>query len=110
MSTAMQKLKGGDAILTMDPRLRRNPASVQAVENVLKLARHCLAPSRHSRPSMRKCAEVLWKIRKDFREKTLSHAACASHHSVNVVERDARQDRKTLFGIEDSESYTFRSA
>ena len=69
---AMQKLKAGDAIIVMDPRLRRSPASTMAVEKVLKLAHRCLAPSRQSRPAMKNCAEVLWGIRKNVRERALS--------------------------------------
>ncbi|GFZ01643.1 phosphate transporter 4;3 [Actinidia rufa] len=72
---ALQRLKLGDAVVAMDPRLRRSPASIMVVEKVLKLARQCLAPQRQSRPSMKKCGEILWRIRKDFRDKNLSHAA-----------------------------------
>ncbi|XP_059660833.1 calmodulin-binding receptor-like cytoplasmic kinase 1 isoform X2 [Cornus florida] len=106
---AMQRLKEGDTVLAMDLRLRRSPASIEAVEKVLKLARQCLAPSRQSRPSMKKCAEVLWAIRKDFKDRSVSIAS-TSHQSANVVERDARKGRYKQFGIEDTESYTFRSA
>uniref|UniRef100_M1BKT5 non-specific serine/threonine protein kinase n=1 Tax=Solanum tuberosum TaxID=4113 RepID=M1BKT5_SOLTU len=54
---AMRILKHGDSVIAMDPRLRRSPASIEAVEKVLKLARQCLAPSRLARPAMKKCAE-----------------------------------------------------
>ncbi|GFZ19900.1 hypothetical protein Acr_28g0006050 [Actinidia rufa] len=47
---ALQRLKGGDAVVAMDPRLQRSPASIMVVEKVLKLARQCLAPQRQSRP------------------------------------------------------------
>lgn len=63
---AIQKLKEGEAVVAMDPRLRRSPASVTAIEKMLKLAAACTATSRKSRPSMNKCAEVLWRIRKDY--------------------------------------------
>lgn len=105
---ALKKLKEGDAIMVMDPRLRRSPASLLVVEKVLKLARQCLAPSRQSRPTMKKCAEVLWSIRKDYSEKCLS-AALTCNNSANIVERDARKNRHNYFGIEDSESFRFRS-
>ncbi|XP_057513394.1 calmodulin-binding receptor-like cytoplasmic kinase 1 isoform X2 [Actinidia eriantha] len=104
---ALQRLKLGDAVVAMDPRLRRSPASIMVVEKVLKLARQCLAPQRQSRPSMKKCGEILWRIRKDFRDKNLSHAASASHYSENI---DVRMVNRNMFGIEDSENYRFRSA
>ncbi|KAI5675051.1 hypothetical protein M9H77_06001 [Catharanthus roseus] len=106
---AMKKLKAGEAVITMDPRLRRNPASNEAVEKVLKLARQCLAPSRQSRPTMKKCAEILWEIRKELREKSLVlHAA--SYHSGNVTEGGVRRNRQDLYGIADIDYYKFYSA
>ncbi|OIW02563.1 hypothetical protein TanjilG_24014 [Lupinus angustifolius] len=78
---AMQVQKEGDAVIAMDPRLRRSPASVKAVNKVLNLAFHCLAPSKQSRPSMKSCAEILWAIRKVFRDETLSYdPTLPSHH------------------------------
>lgn len=75
---AMHRFRNGNAVTAMDPRLRRSPASVMAVERMLALAAECLAPSRKSRPSMKRCGEVLWGIRKDFRDMELSAAAPAS--------------------------------
>ncbi|XP_073065025.1 calmodulin-binding receptor-like cytoplasmic kinase 2 isoform X1 [Primulina eburnea] len=65
---AMRKFSCGEAILTLDPRLVRCPANSFALEKILELAFSCLAPHRHNRPSMRKCAEILWEVRKDYRE------------------------------------------
>ncbi|KAJ4725649.1 Receptor-like kinase [Melia azedarach] len=109
---AMQSLKAGEAILVMDARLRRSPASNMAVEKVLKLAHECLAPTRQPRPSMKKCAEILWGIRKDFREKAFSttSSASTSHHSSHYPTRDAKKSRKISFGMEDGDSYRFVSA
>ncbi|XVF46672.1 hypothetical protein PTKIN_Ptkin03bG0046700 [Pterospermum kingtungense] len=110
---AMKRLKQGEFIIAMDPRLKRSPASNMVVEKVLKLAYQCLAPVRQSRPSMKKCAEVLWGIRKDFKEKASSSAssssAAASHYSANFPNRDARTNRHS-FGIEEDESFGFISA
>ncbi|CAA7392673.1 unnamed protein product [Spirodela intermedia] len=83
---AMNRFRSGNAVTAMDPRLRRNPASVMAVERMLALAAECLAPSRKSRPSMKRCGEVLWGIRKDFRDMELSAAAPASPSSVRHPE------------------------
>ncbi|XP_030505661.2 calmodulin-binding receptor-like cytoplasmic kinase 2 [Cannabis sativa] len=107
---AMQKLKHGEPVLAMDPRLRRNPASNMALERVLKLAQECVAPLRNSRPSMKKCGEVLWEIRKEFREKAFPpHPPPTSHHSSNFPQGDPRFTRHITFGIED-DSYKFISA
>ncbi|KAI4306654.1 hypothetical protein L6164_029913 [Bauhinia variegata] len=107
---AMQLLKQGDAVVAMDPRLERTPASSMSMEKVLELAHHCLAPLRQSRPTMKSCAEVLWGIRKDFRDKLASsHSPVTSHHSSNFPHRDPRKSRQS-FGIEDDDSYKFVSA
>lgn len=103
---AMQRLKEGDAVVAMDPRLRRSPGSIMVVEKVLKLAQRCLATQRQSRPSMKDCVEVLWRIRKDFKE-NVSLAASTSHQSENI---DLRKVNRNMFGIEDSDAYQFRSA
>nr|XP_027110229.1 calmodulin-binding receptor-like cytoplasmic kinase 2 [Coffea arabica] len=110
---ALRKLKDGEVAVVMDPRLRRNPASNQAVEKVLKLARQCLDPSRRARPSMKRCAEVLWQIRKEFKDSSIVHtaaAAAATHHSANVVEGGIRRDWQDLYGIPDTDYYRFYSS
>ncbi|MED6145211.1 Calmodulin-binding receptor-like cytoplasmic kinase 1 [Stylosanthes scabra] len=93
---ALQMLKQGEVVIAMDPRLRRSPTSNKAVEKVLKLAHQCLAPSRQARPTMKTCAEVLWAIRKDFRDKTTSHHHLThdSHHSSNYPHTDANNNLK----------------
>lgn len=105
---ALKRLKDGEAVVAMDPNLRRNGGSIQAVERVLKLARQCLAPSRQSRPSMRICAEVLWGIRKELREIS-SLSSAASFHSGNLIETHHTKSRQNLFGIEGSDSLMFVS-
>ncbi|KAI6671020.1 hypothetical protein NL676_005905 [Syzygium grande] len=107
---AMQKLKGGDAVLVMDWRMRRSPASIMALENILKLARQCLASVKESRPSMRKCAEVLWEVRKEYRERASAPLPSAVRYSANYPVRDAENHRRTSFGIAEGESYKFASA
>lgn len=107
---AMKRMKAGDAIFTMDPRLRRSPESTVAVERVLKLAQQCLLPLRQSRPSMKECAKTLWEIRRDFREKR-SSSPPTTHRSDNFVQRDARRNGGTLpVHEEDGDNYKFVSA
>lgn len=68
----MKKFADGDAISTMDPKLEQTDANNFALEKVLELALQCLAPRKQNRPSMRRCAEILWSIRKDYRELSAS--------------------------------------
>lgn len=65
---AMKKFTDGDALSILDPRLEQTAENNLAIEKILELALQCLAPRRQSRPSMRRCAEILWNIRKDYRE------------------------------------------
>ncbi|KAA0048958.1 hypothetical protein IC582_012249 [Cucumis melo] len=65
---AMKKFSEGEASAILDPNLEQTEANHLAVEKILELALQCLAPRRHSRPSMRRCAEILWRIRKDHRD------------------------------------------
>ncbi|XP_068328996.1 calmodulin-binding receptor-like cytoplasmic kinase 2 [Pyrus communis] len=65
---AMKKFTDGDALSILDPRLEQTEANNLAIEKILELALQCLAPRRQNRPSMRRCAEILWSIRKDYKE------------------------------------------
>ncbi|CAL5196052.1 unnamed protein product [Lathyrus oleraceus] len=65
---AMKRFIEGNAISVLDPRLDQTSANNLALEKILELALQCLAPHRQSRPSMKRCAEILWAIRKDYRE------------------------------------------
>lgn len=65
---AMKRFIEGDAISVLDPRLDQIAANTLALEKILELALQCLAPRRQSRPTMKRCAEILWSIRKDIRE------------------------------------------
>ncbi|WJX63524.1 non-specific serine/threonine protein kinase [Trifolium repens] len=104
---AMKTLKKGEAVFAMDPRLRRNPASIKAMQKVFKLAFRCLVPSIHSRPPMKNCAEVLWAIRKDYKDESTPLPTLPSHQSENFPQRERN---KHLLGIEDEDSYKFTSA
>ncbi|KAF4386681.1 calmodulin-binding receptor-like cytoplasmic kinase 2 [Cannabis sativa] len=65
---AMKKFDDGDALSVLDPKLEHYAGNSLAIEKLLELALQCLAPRRQSRPSMRRCAEILWSIRKDYKE------------------------------------------
>ncbi|GFY90252.1 calmodulin-binding receptor-like cytoplasmic kinase 2 [Actinidia rufa] len=65
---AIKKFIDGEAIMILDPRLDRSAANNVALEKILELALKCLANQRQNRPTMKRCAEILWSIRKDYRE------------------------------------------
>lgn len=79
----MKKFRQGKAIQILDPVLPRTPASNLAVEQILELASRCLAPARQSRPTMKSCGEILWNIRKDYRE-LLSSDSLQRSPSVSI--------------------------
>ncbi|KMZ58071.1 putative Protein kinase [Zostera marina] len=98
---AMQKLKQGDSVMVMDPNLRRNPASIEALERILDLARRCLEPSRRHRPMMKTCAEILWSIRNDFKKNNREQASEQSspQHYQSKGKPDASDVSSTTWGI-----------
>lgn len=100
---AMQKLKDGEAVIAMDPRLRRTSASTATMENMLKLARRCLDPSRPSRPSMKTCGEELWGIRKEYRDRLLSSSCSESLRSAEFPVRNPKNNLYVSFGIKEDE-------
>ncbi|XP_047342092.1 calmodulin-binding receptor-like cytoplasmic kinase 2 [Impatiens glandulifera] len=64
---AMKKLTDGDAIVTLDPNLEKNVVNNFAIEKIFELALLCLANTRRHRPTMQRCVEILWNIRRDSR-------------------------------------------
>lgn len=50
----------------LDPKIERTPPALSVIDRVAELAFACSAPTKGDRPSMKKAAEVLWNIRKDF--------------------------------------------
>ena len=78
---AIKKFTDGEAIMILDPMLDRSAANTVALENILKLALKCLANQRQNRPTMKRCAEILWSIRKDYREQSASDTLSLSSHS-----------------------------
>ncbi|CAO1942293.1 unnamed protein product [Urochloa humidicola] len=75
---AQRKCREGDAVVATDPRMRRSSAVVAAVEKVMALAAECTAPERAARPAMRRCAEVLWSVRRDMQQEQQRAAAAAA--------------------------------
>ncbi|XP_019432991.1 PREDICTED: calmodulin-binding receptor-like cytoplasmic kinase 2 isoform X2 [Lupinus angustifolius] len=69
---AMQRFIEGEAISVLDPKLDQTAANSLALEKILELALQCLAPQRQNRPNMKRCAEILWTIRKHYRELSAS--------------------------------------
>ncbi|KAG6749535.1 hypothetical protein POTOM_046587 [Populus tomentosa] len=85
---AVKKFAEGNAILILDPKLKCTAANNLALEKILELALQCLAPHRQSRPSMRKCAEILWSIRKDYKEQSaldFRSLSSKSQGSISVI-------------------------
>lgn len=70
---AMKRFIDGNAISVLDTRLDQTSANNLALEKILELALQCLAPHRQNRPNMKRCAEILWAIRKDYREISASN-------------------------------------
>lgn len=104
---ALKGLKDDEAVLIMDPLLKRNRAAIEVAEKILKLASQCLAPTRATRPSMKDCAEKLWAIRREMKETmiwsspSVSSSSSAAH---SFMGRDS--DRYALPRIEDNENST----
>ncbi|KAK7844529.1 calmodulin-binding receptor-like cytoplasmic kinase 2 [Quercus suber] len=85
---AMKKFTDGEAISTLDPKLACDSANILAVDKIVELALQCLAPRRQNRPSMRRCAEILWRIRKEYREALASHVSSLSSYSMSTSIRE----------------------
>jgi hypothetical protein len=82
---AIKKFTEGDAISILDPKLECSSANHIALEQILELALQCVAPRRQNRPIMRRCAEILWNIRKDYREQSASDLRSVSSFSQRSI-------------------------
>lgn len=65
---AFRKFLDGKVLEILDPRLEKSNASCMVVERISELAFQCAAPTKQDRPSMKKVAEVLWDIRKNYQD------------------------------------------
>lgn len=104
---ALKRLNGDEAVLVMDPLLKRNRAAIEVAEKMLRLASECVAPTRATRPAMKGCVEKLWAIRREMKETMLCSSASVSSSSSatrSFVGRDS--DRYALRRIIDDENST----
>ncbi|KAJ9188311.1 hypothetical protein P3X46_003679 [Hevea brasiliensis] len=85
---AMKKFAEDDSIAILDPRLERTAVTNLLIEKILELALQCLAPGRQGRPAMRKCAEILWGIRKECKELSASEFRSLSSNSWSSSVRE----------------------
>ncbi|KAG8061590.1 hypothetical protein GUJ93_ZPchr0003g16995 [Zizania palustris] len=86
---ALHRYRGGEVVVAMDPRIRRSPASVETVEQVMELAEQCMATARKDRPSMRWCTEALWSIRRDYHRRQDAPAAAAAAAAAVTKDRSS---------------------
>ncbi|KAF2942108.1 calmodulin-binding receptor-like cytoplasmic kinase 2 isoform X1 [Oryza sativa Japonica Group] len=86
---ALQRFRGGEVVVAMDPRIRRSPASVATVEKVMELAEQCVAPARKERPSMRRCTEALWSVRREYHRRQDAPAAAAAVAAAPTQDRSS---------------------
>ena len=89
---AMKKFTEGNAMQILDPNLSPNPATTLAVEQIFELVLRCLAPTRHKRPSMRRCAKILWSIRKDYRELLFSDSFSQPSDQRNAIPNRKKEE------------------
>ncbi|MCO5600355.1 hypothetical protein L7F22_054466 [Adiantum nelumboides] len=64
---AFQMFIDGKGMEALDPKIEKVSSAYMMIEKLLELAFQCTAPTRQERPTMKKTTEVLWSIRKDFR-------------------------------------------
>ncbi|KAG0583569.1 hypothetical protein KC19_3G147100 [Ceratodon purpureus] len=63
---SFRKFVEGKVADILDSKLERTPSALSIIERLAELAFACSAPTKGDRPSMKKAAEVLWEIRKDY--------------------------------------------
>ena len=80
----MKKFTDGEVISTLDPKLACDATNNLDVDKILELALQCLAPCRQNRPSMRRCAEILWELRKEYREALAPDVSSLSSYSMST--------------------------
>jgi len=63
---AFKKFVEGKVVEILDPKIEKTPAGMSIIDRLAELAFACSAPTKADRPTMKKTAEVLWDIRKDY--------------------------------------------
>lgn len=63
---AFKKFVEGKVVEILDPKIEKTPAALSIIDRLAELAFACSAPTKADRPTMKKTAEVLWDIRKDY--------------------------------------------
>ncbi|CAK9200393.1 unnamed protein product [Sphagnum troendelagicum] len=89
---AFNKFVEGNVLDTLDPKLEKTPAAIGIMERIAELSFACSAPTKGDRPSMRKAAENLWEIRKDYlaadqREVSMTAKSASTNHRNSGTER-----------------------
>ncbi|KAJ8748860.1 hypothetical protein K2173_013291 [Erythroxylum novogranatense] len=65
---AVGKFIAGQTTSILDPKLEPSAANTLALEKIMEVVVECMGPSRRMRPRMKVCAEILWGIRKEYKE------------------------------------------
>lgn len=63
---AFKKFVEGKVVEILDPNIEKTPAALSIIDRLAELAFACSAPTKADRPTMKKTAEILWDIRKDY--------------------------------------------
>lgn len=80
---AFKKFLDGNLVELLDPKLEKSEATYFVMEKMAELAFQCSAPTKHDRPTMKKAAEFLWTIRKDYQELTQGEQQDGSRRSFS---------------------------
>ena len=89
---AFRKFVEGKVSDILDSKLERTPAALAIIERLAELAFACSAPTKGDRPSMKKAAEVLWEIRKDYLEEHQKEVQVMAERSESIRMESARSD------------------
>lgn len=63
---AFKRFLDSNLVELLDPKLEKSEAAYVVVRKISQLAFQCSAPTKNDRPSMKRVAEFLWEIRKEY--------------------------------------------
>ncbi|KAG0553448.1 hypothetical protein M758_12G012600 [Ceratodon purpureus] len=89
---AFRKFVEGKVSDILDPKLEKTPAALSIIERLAELAFACSAPTKADRPSMKKAAEVLWEIRKDYLVEHQKEVKVKAERSESIRMESARSE------------------